>query len=173
MILQKKLTRTVLFFLFINLPYLLYSETGERFFETTGGFSICPPRNWNVIEFPGLKYKIIHTDPINGFSPNMTFVDEYYDGSLSEYMNLSNQNMKRIYPDAEYIRNESFLADSGLRGIKQVIINNVSGNLLRQSFYCFSNGKIKIIITCSVNNSNGQRYESIFDESVRTFDLIK
>ncbi|MDR2408787.1 MAG: hypothetical protein LBE13_11850, partial [Bacteroidales bacterium] len=55
----------LIFFLFI--PFLVFSDTGERYYEAEGKFSICPPKNWAVTSLPGLKYKIIYTEAINGF----------------------------------------------------------------------------------------------------------
>jgi hypothetical protein len=157
----------------IFLTFPVFSQIGDRQYETNGNFSICPPKGWSVAELPGLKYKIYYDRPINSFSPNIGIVDEYFEGSLDEYIRLSDQNMQIIYPDAEFINNIPFRTNSGINGRKQILLTANSGRLLKQIFYIFSNGSMKFVITCSVPNGSSQNYEKIFDESVKTFEFIK
>jgi hypothetical protein len=151
----------------------IYAQTGNRHFETGGNFSICPPRGWTIKELPGFKYKIFYDQPINGFSPNIVIVDEYFEGSLDEYIRLNNRNMQTLYPDAEFISNAPFRTNSGLNGEKQIYLTANSGQLLKQIFYYFSNGSMKLVITCTVPNGTGQNYEKYFDESCKTFEFIR
>ena len=161
------------FFFLILIASFIYADVGERYTETEGGYSICPPLYWYIIEIPGFKYRIIYTDPINGFSPNINFINETFYGSLSQYIESANQNLKMVYPDLELMNGETFIINSGIIGYKQIFINSISGNLLRQFSYCFKSDDKVWIITCTVNNGNGSRFEPIFDESVKTFEFIR
>lgn len=146
-------------------------QTGDRHFENAGNFSICPPAGWNVYGLPGIKYKIFHDSPYGGFSPNIVFVDESYEGTLAEYVGLNNRNMEAMFPGTEIFDPVAFTTDSGLNGMKQVTLSAQSGTLLRQVYYYFSNGSAKMVITCSAPDSAGQKYERIFDGSARTFEF--
>lgn len=166
-----KLHKLCVLFL-LAVPMIAYAQVGTRYSEPEGGFSICPPQNWIVMEFPGLKYKVIFAQPVNGFSPSINFVDEYYEGSLEEYVELSRKNMNLIYSDFEYVKQESFKTNSGVSGIKDIIVAQSSDRLLRQIFYFFQTGARKIVITCTVNTSY-QYYEKTFDESIKTFEFSR
>jgi hypothetical protein len=166
---MKKLLLTIML-VCLTLP--VFAQNGDRQYETNGNFSICPPKGWSVAELPGWKYKIYYDRPINNFSPNIAIVDEYFEGSLDEYIRLSDQNMQILYPDAELINNAPFRTNGGLNGRKQILLTANSGRLLKQIFYAYSNGSMKFVITCTVPNGVSQNYEKIFDESVKTFEFI-
>jgi hypothetical protein len=152
----------------------IYAQTGNRNFELNGNFSICPPRGWTVREIPGLSYKIFYGKSIYDFIPNICFADEYYEGSLSEYLSLNNKNMNILFPNMmEIIKTENFQTNNSINGLKQVTINLNSGRMLKQVYYFFSNGASKIVITCSVPTGISQDYEALFDESIKTFEFIK
>ena len=158
----------VLFLIAVNVNFG-FAETGERYFDPSGEFSVCPPANWHILEFPGLKYHVYMTEPINGFSPHFLFIAEQFTGDLPQYVEANIQNMKLVYPDIQYLKNESFTTNNGARGTKLAILNPNSGNPIRQFLYIFSRGSIYYVITCSVGNNNGQQFEPIYDESVKTF----
>ncbi|MDR1219678.1 MAG: hypothetical protein LBK73_08735 [Treponema sp.] len=165
----RKLT---IFSFFLFLPFLIFADTGERYFENEGDFSICPPNGWTVVNFPGLKYKIIYTNAINGFSPNITIADEEYSASLTDYMKLSVENLQIVAPGAEILKNENFRTNNRMNGKKLVFIFANSGRMLRLYQYIFENKNIKICITGTVPNSEGDRFESMFDECAKTFEFI-
>jgi hypothetical protein len=162
-----------IFAIFLFQSLLIFADTGERYFEEEGNFSICPPRDWGVVNFPGLKYKVIYSNAINGFSPNIGIIDEEYSGSLTDYMKLSVENFKKIFPDAEILKNENFRTNNRTNGKKLVFISANSGRMLRQYQYIFENKNIKICITGTVPNSEGNKFEGIFDECAKTFEFIK
>jgi hypothetical protein len=38
---------------FVLLVFSAYAQTGDRHFEYSGNYSICPPENWVIQEVPG------------------------------------------------------------------------------------------------------------------------
>ena len=158
-----------MFLIAVNVGFI-FAETGERYYEPNRDFSICPPVGWYIVEFPGLKYHVVISDPINGFSPHFLFIDEQFSGDLPRYVEANIQNVKIVYPDIELLKNESFTTDNGTRGTKLAMLNPNSGNPIRQFFYILpKGGGMYYTVTCSVGNSHGQQLESIFDESMKTF----
>src|SRR5438046_8160554 len=49
-------------------------------YEKAGGFSYDPPKGWQIIEVPGLKYRISRGPPENGFARNMNVVADRFSG---------------------------------------------------------------------------------------------
>ena len=154
-----------------GMSFAVYAQSSSRHVEEGGGYSIQPPEGWAVAEFPGLKYKVFHGSPVHGFSPNIVFVDEYFEGTIEEYVQANNVNMRLVLTDFEILSTTAFVTASRLNGIKQVTTAAHSGQVLRQTFYYFSNGFTRFVITCSVPDNSRQSYEKLFDESVKTFQV--
>ena len=163
---MKKLIVLLIFVINCN---FVFADTGERYHEPAGNFSICPPLNWLIMEYPGLKYRIFITEQLSGFSPNMNFVDEKYTGSMSQYIELSLANLKVVFPDILLIRNETFTANNGTRGAKLTVNNESFGYFLRLFIYIFPYGGTMYVITCSVTDNAYLQFEPLFDESAKTF----
>lgn len=66
-------------------------------YEKAGGFSYDPPKGWQIIQLPGLKYRIAHGPTENEFAPNINVVDEAFMGTLAEYVDLNLENMKKMF----------------------------------------------------------------------------
>ncbi|MCL2138924.1 MAG: hypothetical protein FWH41_05275 [Treponema sp.] len=165
--------------LFVTVAFLFscftaYAQVGNRHFEYAGNFSICPPSNWIVQEVPGYKYKFFFGPETNGFTPNINVMDENYSGTLSEYVDLSIENFKVVFPDAISTTKEYFETASGLIGFKFITAYTFNTIKLTVAQYCFSNLDLKIIVTCAAPGSSlGNYFNNIYDQSVRTFQLIK
>lgn len=167
----------ILKWVFINMllifPMFVFAETGVRVYEHLGKFSYCPPLNWNVTDFPGLKYKAI-IGPIDGsFAANIVFVDETFDGNLNTYVNYNLIQMENFFQRYRLLSRDAFRTNSGIIG-ERVIYNSFQhGFFLRAVAYFLqiSNNKY-IVITCGSLDNVGTRYLSLFDESIKTLELI-
>ena len=158
------------------MPYSInvFAQTGSRVMEINGNFSYRPPLGWEVTEFPGLKYKVVYGPDEENFRININFIDEYHNGSLHNYVNQSLFLIEPFFEEYRLIERKEFRTNSGIFGEQVIIINRQYGFLLRQTFYFLqlSNNR-HIVITCSVLDKVAARYTSIFEESIKTFELIK
>ena len=153
---------------------LVFGQTGTRIFENSGNFSYRPPLDWNVREFPGLKYRVVFGPTEGGFTTNINFVDETYNGNLTSYVDICLSQLRTFLPDFRLLSRETFRNNLGTVGEKVVINNTQQGFFLRQIFYILpARNNIYFVITCSVIDSAATGYLSIFDESIKTFELIQ
>jgi len=149
----------------------IYSQTlGDLYTERTAGFTMSMPRDWQVTDI-NQKYYAILGQTENGFTPNITFADDTYSGSLSEYIDEMISMLGLFYADLTVIGRGSFSTSAGLRGDYAVIQGRLGEVGIRQKIYLFPNvsGDSIIAITGTAPLVNGERFDAVFDESVRTF----
>ena len=144
-------------------------ELGQRYTETTGGFSYIPPTGWVIVEFPGSTYKIAHGAAANNFAPNINFVDEAYNGSLDSYVDASVSSLTQTFPDATILGLEELTTDNGQRCLKVSIDNTQSGIKLLQVSYFFDAGAKKIVAIYSRLAESGQENDVLVDQSMKSF----
>jgi len=143
---------------------------GNLYTEINGGFSMSMPRDWQTID-ASQKYLIIIGPTENGFTPNINFADDAYSGSLSEYIDAVFLFIRQVYSELTTINRGSFSTSSGLRGEYATIQGRMGEVSVRQIMYIFPNaGRDKIIfITCTAPIVSGERFDSLFNECVKTF----
>ena len=140
----------------------------------TGGFSFCAPAGWEFKDFPGMKFKVAMGPKSGSFSPNVNTVDEAYKASLDSYAEESIRALKTAFQQFKLIKREKFLTNSKILGEKIVTNSLQSNKLLRQTFYIFLGSKGKFLVfTCSCLAENGEKLDTVFEESLKTFDYIK
>jgi hypothetical protein len=140
-------------------------------FEKAGGFSYDPPKGWQVVEFPGLKYRSAHGPAENGFAPNINVVDETFAGSLAEYVDGNLATLKKMFTDFKLLKREDFQTEDGLPATRLVVEDNQQGRSLRQSFCFFGNSTRKYVVTCTALAERGESLDALFAQSMKTFRL--
>ena len=151
-----------------------YADVGDRHVERAGGFALRAPKGWQFREFPGQKYQIVFGPPRGSFRSNINVVDEAYSGSLKSYVDLNIENVKRVFDQFKLIKREAFVTTSGLQGEKVVTTSRQYKNLLRQTFYFFRGPQGKyLVVTCSTLAKGGEAFDRLFEESLKTFELLK
>jgi hypothetical protein len=151
------------------------ARQGERQDFGSGGiFSYVPPHGWNVVEFPGLKFKISRGAPVDGFAPNIVVVDEAYPKSLDDYVKDNTTMMHRTFHGLKILGQSDFKTLDGTRAIKEVIERNddPSGKRLRQAFYFYNAGNKKLIATCTRLAETGSAQDAVCDASMKTFNVV-
>jgi len=142
---------------------------GELYTESNGGFSISMPRDWQAID-ANQKYLMIIGPTENGLTPNITFADDVFLGSYSEYIDAVLIVLERIYADLIIINRGNFSTNSGLYGEAVTLSGRINEVRVRQKLFIFPGRENRIIlITGSAPLINGERFDPIFDESVKTF----
>jgi hypothetical protein len=166
-------------FLFVFLLGLtsFAQETCNKVLEKEGGISYCAPLNWTVTKEAGEKYQTIFGETVNGLTPNMNIKDETAKAALSDYVELSNKNIlagvKEIGATSIKLESQSDFAATSMRGFKVVWQVNVNGIKVRSVQYYFS-GKNdrKYVITGTALAADKEVMDSVFDKSMKTFELI-
>ena len=159
---------------FALLAFPVLAELGESHVEKAGGYSLQAPKGWEFREFPGMKYQIAFGPASNSFSPNINVVDEAYDGSLNSYVDANAKSVEPVFEQYSLIRREAFATKSGLKGERLVTTSLQYKNKLRQTFYILPGRKGKyFVVTCSALAAGGESLDAPFEESMRSFELIK
>ena len=140
-------------------------------FEEAGGFSYDPPPGWQIAEFPVSKYRISHGPSANEFAPNINVVDEVFSGTLEAYVDANIEAMRKVFPDFDPLKRETFQTDDGEDGFMLLYENEMLGNLLRQTLFVFAKGDRKYAVTCTALADGGESFDTVFAESIRTFRL--
>jgi hypothetical protein len=141
----------------------------RSFHEQAGGFSYEPPKGWQLMDFAGAKYRISHGPAANGFAPNINVVEEKFSGSLSKYVDLNLESMKKAFSDITNLKREDFQTEDGAPAIRLITQNKQQGRMLRQTFYFFSNSSRKYVVTCTTLADGGEALDATFADSMRTF----
>lgn len=140
-------------------------------YEKAGGFSYDPPPGWTIAEFPGLKYRVSAGKPENEFAPNINVVDEKCGGGLSAYADATVENTKKLFTELSVVSRDEFKTDDGLTGIRVIMDNTVQRFRLRQTFFIFTNGDHKYVVTSSALSEGGEDFDDAFMTSMKTFRL--
>jgi hypothetical protein len=158
--------------LVISLSSIGYADKPpRRHYEESGGFSYNPPSGWQIVEFPGLKYRVSHGPVENGFAPNINVVDEEFSGTLAAYVDGSLENMERIFAKFKVLSRENLKTHDNEAGVKIITENEQQGRMLRQTFFFIGSGDRKYVVTCSTTADDGAEFDSIFSEIFKTFRI--
>lgn len=147
------------------------SKAPRAAYEKAGEFSYDPPQGWQVVELGGLKYRVSAGPSENDFAPNINVVDERFGGSLSEYVDLNLQTLKKTFVDFKVIKREDFQTEDGLAAIRVVAEDTQQNKRLRQTFCFFGNSNRKYVATCTALAEGGEKLDDLFGQSMKTFRI--
>jgi hypothetical protein len=154
--------------------YAAQATVGDRHFEPAGGFSFSAPEGWQFREIPGMKYQFAIGPVSNSFSPNINIVDELYNGSLKNYVNANYDTLAKLFVQFKLLKRDGFVTASGIKGERMVTTSLQQNFLLRQTFYFLQGAKGKyFVVTCSTLAEGGEAVDAVFEESIRTFEIVK
>jgi hypothetical protein len=143
----------------------------RQHYEKAGAFSYDPPSGWQVVEFPGLKYRISHGPREQEFSPNINVVDEAFSGTLAAYVDANLQNIERLFVNLKVLGREDFRTQDNEAAVKVVTENEQQGRMLRQTFFFIGSGNRKYVVTCTALADDGAKFDTAFAGSVETFRM--
>jgi hypothetical protein len=165
--------------LIITLFLLVGTSIGQqpckRHVEPLGGFSVCPPEGWALVEpTEGQKYKKFFAPPVNDFKANLNFRDETAAIGLTEYTDASISyilsHTKDMGTDSTSLVSKSDITTAaGLTGKKAVLISTYKGFNIRSAVYFFSGRTdLKILLTFTSLEADKERDDKMFDAVART-----
>jgi hypothetical protein len=159
--------------IFLIFAQFIFAQSGERYYENAGNFSYCPPLNWNITEYPGLKYHIILGPVVENTAANINFADEVYSGSLNEYVSLSLAQLGRLIDSLKLISREPFKTNSGIVGEYVIVSSFQYGFYFMQFLYFLQTPNNRyFVISATAVESISAIYQPIFDECIKTFELM-
>lgn len=167
----KTIHLAVTFLFCLLLPHAAFSAGQSGVTYDDADFSYQLPAGWQLMEMPGLKYKISHTTPADGFAPNITVVDENFNGSLKEYVELNIKALESAFQDFNKVSVNTFKTDSKASASKLVTENTQQGKKLYQIFYFFDGGSKKFVTTCTQLAGDNKAIEAACDSSMNTFSV--
>jgi len=143
-------------------------ETGMRYSETAGGYSIFIPKDWEAVEFAGLKYKMLVGPIENDFRINFVFEA----ASFRERMvDASIEMWEKLFLEFELIQRSEFVTLKNLKCEKletKSLQNKIHARQLVYYLYG-NNGKVMIIV-CTMHIKNGNVYDELIDKIINTFE---
>jgi hypothetical protein len=146
---------------------------GGPYADKNGGFSVVPPESWKMFQKAKMPYKAFVSANEADSNANLNFNIEPYKLPLDDFAEHSVNRMKSIF-DAEIIGTDDFETARGLNGKKIIALLEQNGRQFRVSFYLFSNGKGQYMtVTCTSISSIGEKFDAVFDKSMKTFEWIE
>ena len=142
-----------------------------RHYEKAGKFSYDPPAGWEIVELPGLKYRISRGAPVKGFAPNINGVDEASSVALRDHVVANVKVIEAMWPSLGVLDRSDFRTTDGLLGHRMVTQRSEAKAKLRQTYYFFPSGGRKYVVTCTTLAEAGEALDATFDTSMRTFRL--
>jgi hypothetical protein len=123
---------------------------GERHYEEAGNFSYEIPDGWMAREWGGLKYKVLYTTSVNGFAPNITFIEDKYHGNLKQYVESNIPGMEKGVPGFKVLRQAKGKTEQG-RPYHVLRYRHKSdiGTLKQTVFVLATGGERKLLVTCT------------------------
>ncbi|MCL2293806.1 MAG: hypothetical protein FWC36_02920 [Spirochaetes bacterium] len=143
---------------------------GELFVERNAGFSMFMPKGWEARDM-NQKYLMIIGPTENDFTSNINFADEQYSGPISDFVDAVIGMLAQFYLNFQVLQRGDFATNTGLQGEYITILGQVNEIRVRQRIYVIPNksGTAVMGITATTTPINGEKFDVIFDESVRTF----
>lgn len=144
----------------------------SRYTSPEGGFSLAIPEGWRLVEFPGLKYKVMAYPLTEQFAANLILTDEAFSGSLTAYVKASQQTLVRLIPGVKFQAPVDFVTASGLAG-QRLVVESVQRDLkLHQRVYFLAGSERFFTLTCT--RLAGTQYadlDAVCDATAETFQL--
>jgi hypothetical protein len=141
----------------------------RRHQEPAGGFSFVPPKDWQVRDFPGLKYKVVAGPPTAGFASNINILDGTGKGSLDDYVKANIVTLQKQRKNCRILSQEAFNTSAGLQGARVVAEGEDGDRLLRFNIYIFGQGDKKFVVTCTALADGGAQLDPVFEACLKTF----
>jgi len=137
-------------------------------------FSYSIPSGWVLREMPGRKYKVAVTQPVNGFAPNINIVDEVSSSDLNSYVDGNLQILTQLHEKFRHnfkiLSRSVFTTMYAQSGVRVITESDQGASSIRQTFFFFDgkDGR-KLIVTCTVLAIGGEKYDPVFEKSLKTF----
>ena len=143
----------------------------SRLDQPIGNFSFVTPDGWFRNKIAGIDFIVVSTKPDCGINPNI-FVDFVLPSpELNDAVVKLTTTYKSNHLDYEVIEQADFKTESGLQGVKITARRNSKKQLPLGTYqYVIKEVDRVIAITCTCADSVKEKYEPIFDQTLRTLE---
>ena len=151
---------------------------GELYIEENAGFSMYIPKRWEIRKNINYEYSMIIGPIENNYLPNIIFLDASYSGSIPSLLNDTIVSLRQ----EQGVSNFNVLERGTLETFQGILVNYVAVQSIRvdginrlQRLYMLpnKNGNIVMLITCTIPPSSNNRYNTVLDECVETFNWTR
>ncbi|AIN93503.1 hypothetical protein H0R90_09410 [Treponema putidum] len=163
---------SMFFLVFIFLPYL---SSQDYYIDDFKDFTFEIPDGWETMTYPGLKYKIICGDSLNGYNQNMIFVSEEVSGSMEEVVSEYFSGQKGPDDSASaytVITQEKFENNYNLESQKIIIELPEGKGIAKHYFYLFKHNNLLYICAATLSHDAEPEIMEMLDASMRTFQIL-
>jgi len=157
-------------FAFLFVQNINSQTLGELYTEKTAGFSMSMPLGWQTFD-ASQKYLMIIGPTDSGITPNIGFADEAYSGSITAYIDLVLLNIRQLFNELNVIDRYFISTNAGLQGECVTFQGRMGEINVRQKMYVFPNvsGNEIMQIVTTASAINGEKFDPLFDECIKTF----
>ena len=141
---------------------------------TEARFSMSMPSGW-ITRDVNQKYLMIIGPEDSGLTPNIGFGDEDYNGPVSDFFDERIGLFPKFYRDFSLLNRSGFTTNGRVTGECITYLCTIGNVRVRQKMYAFSNRRRTsiVIITGTAPVDSGDKYDGVFDASVKTFRWIR
>ncbi|GHV83607.1 hypothetical protein AGMMS50212_09470 [Spirochaetia bacterium] len=160
------------FVLFCFSSVVCFAQKSDTRYVAKGGvFSVNIPDNWELVE-RGLVHKVLVTKPDKNFTPNISFIDNFV-MDIEDLKGYADYYLEQLnwYDAVKIISRDDFETTSAIKGEKVVCSFKQDGLAIRQVFYFLQlSGNKRIMIICSASESSKDKYDIIYEKTVKSFE---
>jgi TolB-like protein len=162
----------------------LLESTATRYVAEDGFFTIDKPIDWELIDNPMLKYKMIKAPDEFGATISVIITSEEYAGTLNNYFEASIDVLERLVGGYNFTEPREFVTKNGLKGVKimgEAYMNDIAVTQFVYMFLGKGNTKVNISCNIAIKDDGGYSYEEMwifekmgyFDQIVRSLVLLE
>jgi hypothetical protein len=142
---------------------------------TNFNFSIKPPKNWEKILDKSEHIFQYQSNSYKDDKGTMSITVKYKNDTTNAFNENIKRQMTTLYPEITILsENNAFKIRKGIIGQKIVFKNiNKEGQATRIIFYTFTSGILVYEMKCGIAEDKGQSTEKKFDQSVKSFKLLR
>ena len=96
-------------------------------------------------------------------------MDESFGGPLEDYVKANLAALPQMLKKYRLLQKDNFVTTAGQQGVRAIVEDEQGNRLLRQTFYFFGKESTMFTITCTALVDGGEKFDSTFETSMKTF----
>lgn len=132
-----------------------------------------PPAGWKAEQVEGSRHKVAIGPPVDGFFPNISISEIYFEGDLEGFITQNLEQLKSQKEESRFLGRSSFSTKSGLKGVKLQVEMNRNGRWYRNTYYVFRPLRTKpiVLLNCAAPQGAAGQMAALFDQAMKTVDI--
>ena len=158
--------------IFFSLFLICCLSSQDYYTDDFKDFTFEMPDGWEIMDYKGLKYKVIYGASVNGYNQTMIFISQEGQGTIEEAVNDYIEELQTSRPDYKLLKSESFEINYKLEAKKLVIEIPEEKLNLKQYFYLFKHNDMLFICSALLTTEAAAETEEVLDAAMKTFQII-